>query len=105
MNFGQITNPAPALQNSQHFGDRVAAIVISHASICPPTVLRCVVAIIVDPVEAVHGRPWTHVSKKVVKAIPSIAHLNSPPTPVRPPRMFGIEAPLPRYSSDASQAR
>src|SRR6187455_1893106 len=77
-----------------------SAIVILHISSGPPTVLRRVVAIIVDPVEAVHGRPWTHVSKKVLKAIPSIAHLNSAPTPVRPPRMVGIEAPLPHQLPD-----
>ena len=85
VSVGKITPRAPALKNSQHFGNRVAAIVILHVSSGPPTVLWRVVAIIVNPVEAVHGRSWTHGSKKVLKAIPPIAHLNSAPTQVRPP--------------------
>jgi hypothetical protein len=72
---------------------------------CPPTVLRAVALVVVDPVDGHSGWALPHVGKKVFKGLPPVANSYSPPSVVTEAFDIGVFTPLPHPAPNIVCAR
>ena len=63
-------------------------------SVCPLAVFRCVVSVIVNPINRIAKWVSAHVGKEVGISLPSLANLDASGTVVFEPFVFRILAPL-----------